>query len=256
MPLKRHLCHGFSLVTLATGIAMGHTNDSSQIPFAPALSSPAAEQPMDLPSSWLEQIWGLPIFRFFAPAISSDLPNIAIAEPLEPAPPVCVVSPVPDLADEQARAFEANAGSPAVVDLEGLTPFTARALARFQRIVTSAGGSVFVTSAYRPSAYQEHLQAVWDKWMLELRDNNEPECQSLRAEVYDEFTRHQLLASQRPATFSDHTLGIGFDASVQLPRAKRSHRRRVSIDALARRAGVKRPAIAQDPVHFRALAGS
>ena len=87
MPLKRHLCHGFSLVTLATGIAMGHTNDSSQIPFAPALSSPAAEQPMDLPSSWLEQIWGLPIFRFFAPAISSDLPNIAIAEPLEPAPP-------------------------------------------------------------------------------------------------------------------------------------------------------------------------
>jgi hypothetical protein len=243
------------LVTLATGIAAGHTNDSSQIPFTPALTGPV-EEPVDLPSSWLDQIWELPIFSFFAPLASLNLPEVAAIQPLEPAPPICVVSPVPDLDDEEAITFESNAGTPAVVNLDGLTPFTARALARFQRIVTSAGGSVFITSAYRPSAYQEHLQAVWDKWMLELRDNRDPECQSLRAEVYDEFTRHQLLSTQRPVTASDHTRGIGFDASVQLPRLKRSHRRKASIDALARRAGVKRPDIYRDPVHFRTIAGT
>lgn len=255
MPPTRHLCRAFVLVTLAIGIAAAHTNDSPEIPFTPPLTAPVKE-PIDLPSSWLDQILELPVFRFFAPTNSPDLPELAIVEPLEAAPPVCVVSPVPSLEDEQAIAFESNAGSPAVVNLDGLTPFTARALARFQRIVTSAGGSIFVTSAYRPSAYQEHLQAVWDKWMLELRDNREPECQSLRTEVYDEFTRHQLLATQRPVAFSDHTRGISFDASVQLPRLKRSHRRRLSIDALARRAGVKRPDISRDPVHFRTIAGS
>ena len=149
-------------------------------------------------------------------------------------------------------SFESNVG-PAVVNLDGLTPTTARALARFEHIVTSVGGAVAITSAYRPSAYQDHLQAVWDKWMVELRDNTDEKCQSLRAEVAEEFSRHQLLARQRPVPISDHTLGIGFDASVQLPVSKRHRRRRLNLDTLARKAGFQRPSIARDPVHFRLI---
>jgi hypothetical protein len=69
--------------------------------------------------------------------------------------------------------------------------------------------------------------------------------------VEHEFITHQLLESQRPATSSDHTRGISFDASVLLPARARLNRRRVTIDRLARMAGIRRPALRSDPVHFR-----
>mgnify|MGYP007039562455 CR=1 FL=1 len=80
-------------------------------------------------------------------------------------------------------------------------------------------------------------------------------CQSLRTEVQEEFTRHSLLERQRPVTFSDHTRGLSFDASVRLPRsmAAKGRRIRISLDALARRAGIRRPDIRRDPVHFKVL---
>jgi D-alanyl-D-alanine dipeptidase len=163
------------------------------------------------------------------------------------------VNPLSEINDEQGLAFENAAGTFAVVDVDGLTAQAQMALARFQRLVSSAGGTVAITSAYRPAAYQEHLQSVWDKWMAELRDNTDFACQELRAEVGGEFRKHGLLESQRPATTSDHTRGLSFDAIVQLPvvRAKRAKRVVVGIDTLALRAGLRRPHIAQDPVHFR-----
>jgi D-alanyl-D-alanine dipeptidase len=67
--------------------------------------------------------------------------------------------------------------------VDGLMPSMAHALARFQQLVSSAGGTFELKSAYRPPAYQAHLQAVWLKWMLELRNNREPGCQTFHAEV-------------------------------------------------------------------------
>jgi hypothetical protein len=162
-----------------------------------------------------------------------------------------VPAPLPDITDSEALGFESNVGSTAVVDTEGLTAATSRALIRFSQIVVRAGGSITVTSAYRPASYQEHLQTVWDKWMLELRNNQEEGCQALRSEVEQEFARHQLLETQRPVAFSDHTRGIGFDAAVSLPRLRRV---RLSPDTLARRAGLRRPDVVHDPVHFRYIA--
>lgn len=144
-------------------------------------------------------------------------------------------------------------GTPGVIDTGGLTPATARALTRFQIAVTSAGGKLDLKSAYRPPAYQEHLQAVWDKWMVELRRHPEKGCQALRAEVGEEFARHHLLEKQRPVSYSDHTRGVGFDAAVFIPVHARLKRRRVSLDRLALLAGVRRPDVRHDPVHFRLL---
>lgn len=228
--------------SFAVQAVKAHSHENTSLPL---LEPPATTV------SWIDQIWSLPVFRLFAPAIDR-LPELHPVTSIEP--PGCLVQPLPPISDTNSLEFEANAGSPLVVNLEGLTRPTAHALTRFERIVKAAGGLVSITSAYRPSAYQEHLQAVWDKRMIELRYNNDLACQELKAEVEEEFERHQLLESQRPAPFSDHTRGISFDASVRLPARARLNRRRVNVDILARRAGFHRPAIARDPVHFRLIA--
>jgi hypothetical protein len=178
----------------------------------------------------------------------------APATAFAPPPPPCSIAPLPEIHDREALEFEANVGSPSVVDLDGLTPATSRALTRFQNVVAMAGGTIVLTSAFRPSAYQDHLQAVWDKQMR-LRNNYEPGCMELKAAVDEEFTRHELLITQRPVPVSDHTLGIGFDAAIVMPPRARLKRRRVTLDSLARSAGVQRPAVRSDPVHFRLVGG-
>ncbi len=87
----------------------------------------------------------------------------------------CLVTPLPPIQDAVALAFENGFGSSTgAVDREDMIPGAARALDRFERVVGAAGGALTVTSAYRPQAYQEHLQTVWDRWMYELRDNDDP----------------------------------------------------------------------------------
>jgi hypothetical protein len=177
-------------------------------------------------------------FSSFAPLVVPSVP--------------CLIEPLPPIRDAVALAFENGlAGSAGAVDVSDLTLATARALTRFEKVLTSAGATLTVTSAYRPAAYQKHLQAVWDKWMRELRNNVDPACVQLRAEVGREFTHHHLLETQRPATSSDHTRGLAFDATVELPDLKPSRRRRFSLDRLARSCKLRRPNLRYDPVHYR-----
>jgi D-alanyl-D-alanine dipeptidase len=165
------------------------------------------------------------------------------------------VAPLPEIVDAEAVRFENEDGP----DTGGLLPAMAQALERFRRLVTSAGGTFDLKSAYRPLAYQEHLQQVWFKWMRELRFNRQPGCQAMRAQVEEEFTRHKLMPTQMPVTDSDHTRGIAFDAAVMMPRVVvRSKKRRVSVslDRLALMAGLRRPDIRRDPVHFKLVMAS
>jgi hypothetical protein len=164
----------------------------------------------------------------------------------------CKVAPLPEIEDPDAQAFEKNADS-APADLDGLMPNTAQALDTFKEMVTSAGGTFELKSAYRPPAYQAHLHDVWVKWVKELRNNRTAGCQALREEVGAEFRRHQLLVKQQPVPASDHVLGLAFDAAVAMPRAARLSRRRVTVDKLAALAGIKRPNSRRDPVHFTLL---
>ena len=198
----------------------------------------------------------LPMFRLFGvfdPLDALLSKPAALAPP--PSPPPCPVTPLQQIDDPGAALLEESPQDNPRVDLTGLTPATSRALARFQRVVVSAGGDLWLTSAYRPPAYQQHLQSVWDKW-AELRNNQQPECQPLKTAVAAEFAGHRLLPKQRPVSFSDHTRGTGFDAAVTLSAVARHRRRRFNIDRLARLAGVHRPDIARDPVDFRLIARS
>jgi hypothetical protein len=204
------------------------------------------------PLGWLRELLQLSLFSLFTPVLPASLTlNPPVLKSAVPAPPLvagpCSISPLPPLDDEEAKTFEAAAGTEGVVDRSGLTPATAIALSRFERSVAALGGSVSITSAYRPPAYQAHLQLVWDKEM-QLRRNHQSGCAVVRAQVEDEFDRHRLLDSQRPVNFSDHTRGVGFDAAV-------SPGLRVPIDRVARGAGIFRPDIRRDPVHFRLNGG-
>lgn len=251
MPLYRHLCQAIVCATLAAPFATAHSGFST--PELPALPAPIRAEIAEVePPSYMDKLWSLSIFRFFTPSFAS-VPDLAAKETEDSSMDEffsgCFVEPLHEVEDTQALSLESKVGPLGAVDLDGLTPSTALALARFQRMVTAAGGSVAVTSAYRPATYQEHLREVWEKWMVDLRFNSDLSCQDLRAEVGEEFHRHSLLESQRPVVSSDHTRGLSFDAAVRLPRLKRG--RGVSLDALARRAGVLRPDIARDPVHFK-----
>lgn len=217
--------------------------------------------PVPQPASWLESIWNLPVFRWLAgldsvPAAPA-MPLAAAEVPPAPALPPCAIAPLAPITDSAALALEDHTGP--AVDLDGLTPRTSRALSRFEGLVEKRGGSIILTSAYRPEAYQNHLRDVWYKWMTELKDNTDASCAELKAQVGEEFMRHQLLPTQHPVAVSDHTLGIGFDAAVQLPFAPVSKKRRrggrVTLDAIARLAGMMRPDIGRDPVHFRLIGG-
>lgn len=178
----------------------------------------------------------------------TDAPTVTLSSSVA----LCGVTPLPTITDDEALTFEERT-SP---DTGGLEPAMAGALEKFQQLVSSAGGTFELKSAYRPASYQAHLQAVWFKWMLELRNNREPGCQELRAQIGEEFSRHRLLVKQKPVTSSDHTRGLAFDAAVVLPRVAWLKARRVSLDRLALMAGIRRPDILHDPVHFKLAIGT
>lgn len=188
-------------------------------------------------------LWNLPVLE----RATLPQPSVAAVEY-----PNCSVEPLPDILDAEAVRFENEEGP----DTGGLLPAMAQALEKFRKLVANAGGTFDLKSAYRPLAYQEHLQQVWFKWMRELRFNHQSGCQALRAEVNEEFTRHKLMPTQMPVTDSDHTRGMAIDAAVMMPRivrmvAKKRRVTSVSLDRLALMAGLKRPDIRRDPVHFK-----
>jgi D-alanyl-D-alanine dipeptidase len=164
--------------------------------------------------------------------------------------PGCKVAPLSEIWDTEALAFE-NSAETAPADIDGLMPEAAQALDTFKGMVASLGGTFELKSAYRPTAYQAHLHEVWVKWVKELRNNRSSGCRALREEVGAEFARHQLLVKQQPVPASDHSLGLAFDAAIRMPRAARLNGKRVTMDKVALLAGIKRPAIRRDPVHFK-----
>jgi hypothetical protein len=194
-------------------------------------------------SGWTEALWNLPLTRWLVPLLSSP----TIADPVPPAG-ICKFGPLPPITDPEAMAFEQALGPTTT----GLVPAMTRALARFEELVSSVGGTFVLKSAYRPTSYQSHLQQVWLAWM-QLRNDREPGCQLLRAEVRAEFMGHDLIETQKPVTSSDHTRGLAFDATVLMPRIARLKRRLVSLDRLALIAGIMRPDIGRDPVHYKLM---
>lgn len=150
----------------------------------------------------------------------------------------CQVPPLTPITDPAALSFEAGN----TLDTADLVPNMQTSLSCLQNACATAGGSLHVTSAYRPPTYQAHLREVWDRWN-DLRNRRDPECADLRTEVQQEFQRHGLLLTQRPAATSSHTRGEAFDANWTLPL-------NANIDSLTGNCNLQRPLPNTDPVHF------
>ena len=207
------------------------------------MSAESPEPPA--PSDWTEALMNLPITRWIKPLLAPA----PIPESAHPAA-VCKVAPLPAITDPEALVFEGSVAP----STNGLIPAMNRALAKFQQLVSSLGGTFILKSAYRPPAYQAHLQQVWFKWM-ELRNNRDPGCQPLRATVEAEFTGHHLIETQKPVNSSDHTRGLAFDATIYMPAMRSRKKRPVNLDHLALLAGIVRPDVARDPVHYKLVPG-
>jgi hypothetical protein len=211
------------------------------------------------PASWEDLLW-LPAQNLFKslfesrPVVTHAAPTPVSSATAFEAEPGCPVAPLKQIDEAVAQQLEASTGSN-IVDVADMIPAAARALNRFESKVASVGGTMTLKSAYRPAAYQKHLQDVWYKWMDELKHNQSPACQVLRTQVQEEFVRHRLIETQHPVAVSDHTRGLAFDATVDLP-ATAKVGRRLTLDRLACLAGLLRPAIAADPVHFKFLGGA
>jgi hypothetical protein len=149
----------------------------------------------------------------------------------------CQVPPLTEITDPEALSFEQGN----TVDTAQLTAAMQANLTCLQQAVAAANGTVTVNSAYRPPPYQQHLREVWDRWN-DLRNRRDPECAQLRAEAQQEFQRHELQLTQRPAAASAHTRGQAIDIRWTLPPG-------VSIDTLAAGCDLHRP-LPRDPVHF------
>jgi len=249
---SRFLCvTAFVLVSVLSG----YGQEAAPAPQPPAVPASSVSE---LPSTFWLTSWWRPVRDFmswlFEPlSVPADSKKPGLDQPIEASGP-CSVAPLDPIEDPAAQRLEANGGAD-VVDTADMVPAAARALDRFQSKVESVGGTIVLKSAYRPASYQKHLQNVWYKWMDELRNNHEPGCQQLRAQVSEEFTRHRLIETQHPVTASDHTRGLAFDATVNLPANAKIGRRRITLDSLAHLAGLGRPAIAADPVHFKFFGG-
>jgi RHS repeat-associated protein len=153
----------------------------------------------------------------------------------------CPVAPLTPISGPDAQAFEADGNR---VDTTHLTRDMQTAVACFQQAIEAGGGTLTITSAWRPLAYQQHLREVWDKHMA-LRNNNQPECRQTKAQVDREFESHGLIANvgARPAAHSDHTQGIAIDANIRgLPAG-------INVDEIGAACALRRT-VQGDPVHW------
>jgi len=128
--------------------------------------------------------------------------------------PGCSVDDLPPITDTEVQTFENN---PDLSDETRLTPRMKTELACLK--TAAAAGSPKVGSAYRPPAYNQHLIDVWEKWIYELKENEEPACTALKTKIHGHFQTHKLLETQPPVEGSLHTLGEAVDVTISLPPA-------------------------------------
>lgn len=146
----------------------------------------------------------------------------------------CSVSPLTPLTDLLAIRMEDGE----TVIYDGLTTAMQQSVDCFNDEVFNAGGTLTITSAYRPPQYQQHLREVWDRYD-DLESILDPACDALRSEITAEFQRHRLRA--RPGMTSHHSSGVAIDVTIS-PGT-------LNVDNIAEGCGLYRP-YSWDPVHF------
>jgi hypothetical protein len=199
------------------------------------------ESPSSIVSQSLDR-WRNKRVRFVFSVMQDGWGDQTVSQLLDFSLKTCSVPPLTPLTDPVAISFEHGNN----VDTADLNATTSAGLDCMRSAVAQLGGTMRVTSAFRPVSYQAHLREVWDTW-TRLVDIDDPECHELKIEVEREFARHGLLPSQRPGLLSPHSDGNAFDANINnLPP-------RNTVDTVAAGCNMRRPWPARDPVHYQPL---
>jgi hypothetical protein len=202
----------------------------------------------NVPTYILRENFGYLHIRYYCPGIDKKPVTYADWMNMEgrlsdvecPAP--CPVEPLKPITDPDAIRFE-NGDNVRIdrlsVNTQGRLQCLRNAIA-----IERPPGSIVVTSAWRPQAYQDHLKEIVDKIVLiNSRDNKKiPACAPIRANLEAEKLRHGLRTLV--GRTSNHTPGNAFDATWSGVTTAR-------LDLLASQCGLTRPFPANDPVHFQ-----
>ncbi|MFZ6689121.1 D-alanyl-D-alanine carboxypeptidase family protein [Undibacterium sp. SXout11W] len=152
---------------------------------------------------------------------------------------VCPIDPLKPITDPEAIRMENGEN----VILDKLSAQTQTALNCLKEEVAKAKGSVSVTSAYRPQAYQDHLYEIFVKrGILDSGFKNFAQCKDLYKNIQTESKKHML--KDRVGETSRHSSGRAFDANW-------SGVSDTDIDAGAKKCALSRPFPVDDPVHFQ-----
>jgi D-alanyl-D-alanine carboxypeptidase len=154
---------------------------------------------------------------------------------------VCPVAPLTKLTDPDAIALE-NGGPPRV---DKLTAAFKQNLSCMQAKAAAAGGTLTVTSAWRPQQYQDHFREIFDKWQQFQSSpglKNRPECKPTYDQIVAEKQKHGLQAMVGKT--SRHVAGTAFDAIwSNIPDS--------TVDQVASQCGISRPWPKKDRPHFQ-----
>jgi hypothetical protein len=158
-------------------------------------------------------------------------------------------------ADAGATAADAGTPAAAVCPVAAITPYgppdgppvgnagmtaaTVTAMDCLQTAVTTAGGTMHVTTRFRSQAYQDHLVDVWDKCTAPAPAG--PQCEAVRTNYATERATHFPMGAPARGV-SNHTNGTAFDATVTLPAGQ-------NINTIQAGCNLTRP-VPGEPWHF------
>lgn len=210
---ESHNWHGQPATGVARGILQRQEVPETEETPAAATTTPAADA-------------GTPTTATATPAADAGTPA---ADAGTPAAAVCPVTAV--------TLYGPPDGPP--VGNAGMTADTVTAMNCLQTAVTTAGGTMHVTTRFRSQAYQDHLVDVWDKVTAPAPTG--PECETVRANYATERATHFPMGAPARGV-SNHTNGTAFDATVTLPAGQ-------DINTIQAGCNLTRP-VPGEPWHF------
>lgn len=159
--------------------------------------------------------------------------------------------PLTPLSGSEALALEGGASVIYTSSNAGVNQNLAKLqteVGKLQTAIRADGGSATVNSAYRPLEYQKHFWEIVDRWVTSgLRNNTNPACAALKAQIGAEYSKHGLgTVVARPNGCAPHVKGIGVDIRIT-GRAYDS-----SLNTWLQSKGIDLTwrALSADPVHF------
>lgn len=162
----------------------------------------------------------------------------------------CPVAELPPFDDDEAAAFEVSNR----IDTVHLNAATYAGYECMKKRVAELGGTMSLSSAYRPLGYQQHLRDVWDANFvvddMEIDKYYSDICKSIVNKIRAEYKEHGL-NDQQPGNSprAPHVNGNAIDATItNLPAGE-------TVDSVAGFCDMERPKnlVANDPVHYQPI---